>query len=52
MKSWNGAKGFGFIQGSALGADVMFSKRELPQDCKTMVLGSAGGHTLGLNKLV
>ncbi|CAE7586404.1 nek3 [Symbiodinium natans] len=34
VKSWNGAKGFGFIQSSALAADVMFSRMELPSDAQ------------------
>lgn len=30
VKSWNGLKGFGFIEGNNIQTDVLFSKRELP----------------------
>ncbi|CAJ1461442.1 unnamed protein product [Effrenium voratum] len=32
VKSWNGLKGFGFIEGNNIQTDVLFSKRELPED--------------------
>jgi len=34
VKSWNGAKGFGFISDSTLGGDIFFSRAELPEDAK------------------
>eukprot|EP00933_Yihiella_yeosuensis_P005424 TRINITY_DN109933_c0_g1_i1.p1 TRINITY_DN109933_c0_g1~~TRINITY_DN109933_c0_g1_i1.p1 ORF type:complete len:375 (+),score=108.28 TRINITY_DN109933_c0_g1_i1:75-1199(+) len=35
VKSWNGQKGFGFIEGAALGAgDIFFGRAELPPDIK------------------
>ncbi|CAE8585113.1 unnamed protein product, partial [Polarella glacialis] len=34
VKSWNGAKGFGFITGSSCPVDVFFSRTELPDDVK------------------
>lgn len=36
VKSWNGMKGFGFIEGSALETDVMFSHNELPEECRNV----------------
>lgn len=36
VKSWNGNKGFGFIEGSVMETDVMFSRNELPEECKNV----------------
>lgn len=36
VKSWNGMKGFGFIEGSALETDVMFSHNELPEEWRNV----------------
>ncbi|CAE8590026.1 unnamed protein product [Polarella glacialis] len=34
VKSWNGAKGFGFITGSSLPQDILFGRTELPGDIR------------------
>ncbi|CAE8637133.1 unnamed protein product [Polarella glacialis] len=34
VKSWNGAKGFGFITGSSLPGDILFGRTELPEDIR------------------
>jgi len=34
VKSWNGAKGFGFISAHGLAGDIMFSRNELPDDVR------------------
>jgi len=34
VKSYNGAKGFGFIQSDTISGDVFFGRSELPADCR------------------
>mmetsp|Transcript_45574 Transcript_45574/g.114874 ORF Transcript_45574/g.114874 Transcript_45574/m.114874 type:complete len:356 (-) Transcript_45574:57-1124(-) len=34
VKSWNGAKGYGFINSDDYAGDIMFSRNELPEDAR------------------
>eukprot|EP00933_Yihiella_yeosuensis_P017799 TRINITY_DN147_c0_g3_i1.p1 TRINITY_DN147_c0_g3~~TRINITY_DN147_c0_g3_i1.p1 ORF type:complete len:308 (-),score=89.94 TRINITY_DN147_c0_g3_i1:150-1073(-) len=52
VRSYNGAKGFGFITGQGAFADVMFSRHELPEDAREVRGKFVEGRTVTFDAVI